>query len=319
MMAAAIRQGALPMKLCYALRRGVFYPSQKDNFGEMPDRPHRAGYLPIVKAAGFEGVEIPAGGFIRGEVTEAAAREFGAELRDAGLPVVCVRGGGPIAHPREGAKVRERMRQVVQYAAGIGASVVNTTIVTPATQPNGPGAERRGEPVSQGASRYASEADFVETAKQLREVGKQAADNGLDVSIEIHQGSIADNSWSGLRLVELIGLPNVGVNPDLGNIFWQFDEPEETAEQAIVALAPKAKYWHCKNLKKVHFPQLQKAVFLRVPLDLGDIDYRFAIAAMLEAGYQGYMAVEGANTGDQLSQDSRSAQYARQLIDEYDR
>jgi sugar phosphate isomerase/epimerase len=304
------------MKLCYALRRGVYYPSQKDNFGEMPDRPVRDRYLPVVKAAGFDGLETPAGGFMRGEVTESAARELGAELRDAGLPVACVRGGGPIAHPREGAKVRERMRQVVQYAAWIGASVVNTTIVTPATQPNGPGAERRGEPVSQGASRYASEADFVETAKHLRQVGKQAADNGLDVSIEIHQGSIADNSWSGLRLVELIDLPNVGVNPDLGNILWQFEEPEETSEHAIVAMAPKAKYWHCKNLKKVHFPQLQKAVYLRTPLDLGDIDYRFAIAAMLEAGYQGYMAVEGVNTGDQLTQDTQSARYARRLIDE---
>ena len=304
------------MKLCYALRRGVFYPSRKDNFGEMPDRPHRAKYLPIVKAAGFEGVEIPAGGVLRGDVTEAAARDLGAELRDAGLPAACVRGGGPLSHPREGAAARERVRQTIQYAAWIGASVVNTGIVAPATQPNGPGAERRGEPVSQGASRYASEADFVEMANRLREAGKLAADHGLDLSIEIHQGSIADNSWSGLRLVELIDLPNVGVNPDLGNIYWQFDEPEESSEEAIVALAPKAKYWHCKNLKKVYFPQLQKAIFLRAPLDLGDVDYRFAIGAMLDAGYQGYMAIEGVNTGDQLSQDTQSARYARKLIEE---
>jgi sugar phosphate isomerase/epimerase len=307
------------MKLCYALRRGVFYPSQKDNFGEMPDRLVRAKYLPIVKEAGFEGVEIPAGGVLRGEVTEAAARDLGAELRDAGLPAVCVRGGGPLAHPREGANARKRLRQTIEYAAWIGASVVNSGIVTPATLPDGPGAERRGEPTSQGASRYATEADFVETARHFREAGKVAADHGLDVSIEIHQGSIADNSWSGLRLVELIDLPNVGVNPDLGNILWQFDVAEETSEAAIVALAPKAKYWHCKNLKKVHFPQLQKAVFLRVPLDDGDVDYRFAIAAMLDAGYQGYMAVEGGNLGDQLTQDTKSARYARKLIDELTR
>ncbi|HZQ98052.1 MAG TPA: sugar phosphate isomerase/epimerase family protein [Chloroflexota bacterium] len=303
------------MKLCYALRRGVYYPSQRDAFGEMPAREHRARYLKYVKESGFEGVEIPAGGSLAVAATEELARDLGAELRDAGVPAVCVRGGGPIAHPREGKRVRERMAKVVDFAGWIGASVVNTTIVTPATHPNGPGSERRGEPVSQGASRYANEHDFVETAKALREVGQRAADQGIDVSIEIHQGSIADNSWSGLRLVELIGLPNVGVNPDLGNIFWQFEEPEETMEAAIVALAPKAKYWHCKNLKKVHFPQLQKAIYLRVPLDLGDIDYRFAVSAMQAANYQGYMAIEGANTGDQLSQDRRSAQYAKGLID----
>jgi sugar phosphate isomerase/epimerase len=109
----------------------------------------------------------------------------------------------------------------------------------------------------------------------------------------------------------------VGVNPDLGNILWHFEEPEETSEAAIVALAPKAKYWHCKNLKKVHYPQLQKAIYLRVPLDLGDIDYRFAVSAMLDAGYQGYMSIEGANTGDQLTQDIRSAKYAQELMEQH--
>ncbi len=302
------------MKLCYALRRGVFYPSQKDNFGEMPDPPLRTAYLKHVQAAGFDGVEIPIGGALRGDVSERAAKDLGRELRDAGVPAVCVRGGGPVAHPKEGPGVRERMAKVVDYASWIGAQVVNTTIVTPATLANGPGAERRGEPVSQGASRYATEADFVETARHLRTIGQQCADRGLKLAIEIHQGSIADNSWSGLHLLDLIGLPNVGVNPDLGNIFWHFDYPEETCEAAIVALAPRSTYWHCKNLKRVHFEKIEKAVYLRVPLPDGDIDYRFAVSAMVSAGYDGYMSIEGANSGDQLSQDVRGAAYARELI-----
>src|SRR5207245_2015014 len=168
-----------------------------------------------------------------------------------------------------------------------------------ATLEGGPGAERTGEPTSQGASRYATEADFVETARHLREAGKMCADLGMDMSIEIHQGSIADNSWSGLRLVELIDLPNVGVNPDLGNVYWQFEEPEESSEDAIVAMAPKAKYWHCKNLKKVHFAQLQKAIYLRVPLGEGDIGYRLEITALVGGGYRGYLAIEGCRVGAQ--------------------
>lgn len=305
------------MKLCYALRRGVYYPSQRDAFGEMPAREHRPRYLKHVKDAGFDGIEIPAGGWLANKADEATARDLGSELRDAGVPALCVRAGGPVAHPKEGAKVRERIGKAIDFAAWIGATVVNSTIVTPATLPGGPGSERRGERTSQGASRYASEADFVATADGLREVGKRSADRGLDLSIEIHQGSIADNSWSGLKLVDLIGLPNVGVNPDLGNILWHFEEPEESSEAAIVAMAPKSKYWHCKSLKVVHYPQLQKAIYLRVPLDIGDIDYRFAVSAMLDAGYSGYMAIEGANTGDQLTQDRRSAEYARQLIKDH--
>ena len=46
------------MKLCYALRRGVFYPSTRDAFGEMPPRELRPKYLKLVKSMGFDGVEI---------------------------------------------------------------------------------------------------------------------------------------------------------------------------------------------------------------------------------------------------------------------
>jgi sugar phosphate isomerase/epimerase len=53
-----------------------------------------------------------------------------------------------------------------------------------------------------------------------------------------------------------------------------------------------------------------------VPLPDGDIDYRFAIAAMLDSGYAGYLAVEGAREGDALSKDRRGIEYVRQLLAE---
>jgi sugar phosphate isomerase/epimerase len=111
-------------------------------------------------------------------------------------------------------------------------------------------------------------------------------------------------------------LPNVGANPDLGNIYWQYEYPEETPEAAIVALAPRALYWHCKNLQRLHIPELKRSFFQRVPLPDGDIDYRFAISAMREAGYSGYLAVEGAQLGDQLSQDRRGLEYVRRILAE---
>ena len=48
-------------------------------------------------------------------------------------------------------------------------------------------------------------------------------------------------------------------------------------EQAIVALAPYSRYWHCKNLYRVHVPETERAYFIGVPLPDGDIDYHFAI------------------------------------------
>ena len=300
------------MKLCYALRRGVFYPSARDAFGEMPPREHRPGYLAHVAMLGFEGVEVP----VDETCDASAARDFAAELGDAGLPCVCVRAGGDLAHPLAGAAARQRLERSIQYAAWLGAGVVNTAMVSPPTYPGGPGQARQGEPVSQGASRTASESDFERAAHWLQHYGRMAADVGVQIAIEVHQGSIADNSAATLHLLDLVGLSNVGANPDLGNIYWHYEQPEETAEAAIVALAPRAKYWHCKNLRRLHIPELRRAVFQRVPLPDGDLDYRFAIAAMLAAGYTGYLAIEGAREGDQLSQDRRGAEYARGLLEE---
>jgi len=300
------------MKLCYALRRGVFYPSQQDEFGTMPPREHRSHYLARVRAIGFDGVEVG----VDEQADETAARDLATELSDAGLSVICVRAGGALAHPQSGPLARKRLERAIRYARWTGASVVNTAIVTPATHPDGPGSQRQGEPVSQGSSRLASEQDFLSTAEQLRIYGQQAADAGLKISIEVHQGSIADNSWATLHLLDLVGLDSVGANPDLGNIYWQFEYPEETSEAAIVALAPRSVYWHCKNLRRVHLVDLHRSIFQRVPLPDGDIDYRFAITAMREAGYSGYLAVEGAQFGDQLTADRRSAEYVRTIVAE---
>ena len=150
------------MQLCYARRRGVFYPGMQDQFGTMPEKEHRPGYLKLVKSFGFDGFEIQTPS--QGEIDSGKTRTFAQELKDAGLPPVCVRAGGPIAHHTAGPEARNRLERAIKVAADLGASVVNTTFVTPASEPLGKGAERRGETVSQGSSRTAGEAEFVAIA-----------------------------------------------------------------------------------------------------------------------------------------------------------
>jgi sugar phosphate isomerase/epimerase len=228
---------------------------------------------------------------------------------------VALRAGGGFAHPRAAAESTRRLDRAIEIAAIVGATVVNSALVTPVTDPKGPGIFV-GEPVSQGSSRLASEEDFIRTASALQKAGKLAMDKGLDISIEVHQRSIADNGWSANHLLELINRPNVGVNPDLGNVYWTYEEPEETCEAAISALAPLSNYWHCKNLVRVHIPENNHSIFLQTALPDGDIDYRFAISAMLDAGYKGYLALEGTRKGDTLSKDDRSVAYVNALLKE---
>ena len=125
-----------------------------------------------------------------------------------------------------------------------------------------------------------------------------------------------DNSKSVLHMLELVDRPNVGVNPDVKNIYWAYDVPEESCEDAIVALAPHAIYWHCKNVTRIPLPKEGYTVFVRNSLPDGEINYRFLVAAMLAAGYRGDIAVEGHTAGDQLYIDGRSVAYLKSLIDE---
>jgi sugar phosphate isomerase/epimerase len=302
------------MRISYAFRRSVFYPFQdaRGPGNEIPPKEVRRQYLQKVRELGFEGIEVGIGSAGR---TEAEVRELRQELEGEGVPCAALRGGGGFANPRVAAQNRQRVEDAVRAASWIGSNLLNMTVGTPARNPQGPGSGV-GERLPQGSSRLATEADFEITAKNLREIGGRAADLGVEISIEMHQHSIADNSWSCLHLLELIDRPNVGVNPDLGNLYWNYEVPEETNEAAIAALASKAKYWHCKQLLRVHVPEVQKAYFLKVPLPDGEIDYRFAISAMVEAGYQGFLAIEGCREGDQLYRDGRSVAYCRQILKE---
>lgn len=296
------------MKIAYAFRRCASYPYNGP--GLPTDASDRRQFLAKVKEIGFEGIELPAM-----NLADAAVDTLRAELEDAGVPCVAIRGGGGAAHPRVAAANKKRMEEAVRFAAKIGASVVNSTVTTPPRDPGGKGTYR-GESVSQGSSRYASEADYERTANAVTDVANVAADLGVEISIEVHQNSIADNSWSALHLRGLIDAPNVGINPDLGNIYWTYDIPEESCEDAIVALSPHVNYWHCKSLCRVHIPDLETAIYVQVPLPDGEIDYRFAIAALLDAGYEGYLAIEGVRDGDAFHQDGRSVAYVKSVLAE---
>lgn len=302
------------MKVAYAFRRAMHYPYDGPPF-VFPAREVRPGWLRRIAGLGFEGIEIGLDA-VGPDAGEQQVRSLQRELNDAGVPCVAVRGGGSLAHPRLLAASVKRLEQTIRLAGRLGAQVANSGLTTPPYDPQGPGARNWGESSSQGSSRTATEADYERTAAALQQASALAADVGVQIAIEVHQHSIVDNSWSALHLLDLVDRPNVGVNPDLGNIYWTYDEPEETTEKAIVALAPRAKYWHCKNLMRLNIPQLRYSIMQRVPLPDGDIDYRFAIAAMRAANYQGYLAVEGLQLGDQLTADGKSAAHVRAILRE---
>ena len=294
------------MKIAYAFRRCALFPY---NGGGLPsDLANRLKFLKKTKEIGFDGIELPSM-----NISDAEIGDLRKQIEDSGLTCAAVRGGGGAAHPRTALNNKQNMKNAVDFAAKIGAKIVNSTVTTPPKDPNAKGTYR-GETVSQGSSRHAGTLDYERTADAISDVAVIAADKDVSISIEIHQNSIVDNSWSALHLLELIDASNVGINPDLGNIYWTYDIPEETCEDAIVALAQHVNYWHCKSLYRVHIPDLEKAIYVQVPLPDGEIDYRFAISALYNVDFDGYLAIEGVRYGDQFHQDGRSVAYVKAVL-----
>lgn len=302
------------MKFAYAFRRTAFYPYDGGTGWEIPPKEVRGKYLKKVREIGFEGIEVGLGQGVG--TSEAEIKELGKELDAAGVPCAAVRGGGGFTRPFTAAKSRAAVTGAIKMAAWIGSNLINMTVTMPTGNAPGLVGGGVGGFESPGASKTATAADYETTAAELRTLADFAADHGVDISIELHQHSIADTSWSCLHLLDLIDRPNVGLNPDLGNLYWHYETPEETLEQAIVAIAPKTRYWHCKQLQRVQIPELEKSYFQLVPLPDGEIDYRFSIAAMLDAGYDGWLAIEGFRYGDQIRGDQRSVAYCKELIAE---
>jgi len=305
------------VKIGYAFRRAAFWPFSDDKGpgNELPPKEIRRTYLKKVKQIGFEGVEI---GTASAGRTEADWKELRVELEGEGLKCAVLRGGGGVTNPRTASTYRRGWENAVRAAAALGANLVNSAIGGGMRDPGGPGG-KVGERTAQGSSRQATEHDYALTADRFRDLADLAAENGVEIAIEMHQNSIADNSWGVLHLLDLIDRNNVGVNPDLGNLYWNYAVPEESNDTCITALAKRAKYWHCKQLQRVYIPEMQTSYFLKVPLPDGEIDYRFALSAMADAGYTGYVAIEGCREGDQLYRDAKSVDYVRQVLKELGR
>ena len=305
------------MKIAYAFRRSTVYPFVNNGYGAwvLPSEPALTSFFKKVKEVGYDGIELGYEVFGGDGASEDSVKELKKILDDGGAPCVAIRAGGVLSTPMEGQKNLEKLLKSVQIAEWLGVDVVNTALSGPSRN-RVLGENTPGKPIQQGSSQLASYGDFERTAECLRNAGQVAGESGAIVTVEVHQHSIADNSKSTIDLLNMVDSDHVYANPDLGNILWHYDEPEESCEDAILALASRSRYWHCKSLQRVHVPELDRSFFIRVPLPDGDIDYRFAINTMLDAGYDGYLALEGTNTGDHLSKDNRSVEYVRNILTE---
>ena len=309
------------MKYCYANRRMTLYPNSVDPWALSPDD-YTKEFLTRVKDMGFEAIEMSTETLDRVGGTKETITEFTKRINGFGLDIGAIRSGGTLTEAKNGPENVKKMAKSINYGKYCRAEVVNGAISAPARYPgNPPGslpASASGWPQAQDSSKDANIWVYDHLAKIYQDACDSASDENIDISVEIHQNSPVDNSWSAMYLHELVNRENFGINPDLGNVLWNYDQPEESFEECIDNVASISKYWHCKNLHTVYHPENERSVFIRVPLPEGEIDYRYAITSMTNAGYTGYMAIEGASSGDQFYKDFQSINYAKGVIESLD-
>lgn len=155
-------------------------------------------------------------------------------------------------------------------------------------------------------------ADWSLAVSRLQELGRHAAGLGILVSLEMYEDTFLGTGDSAVRLVEDIGMENVGLNPDIGNLV-RLHRPIEPWWELVEKTLPYANFWHVKNYARDEDAARGAYFAVPAPMQYGLIDYRRAFQYAIEQGFQGVICVENYG-GDGLSVCADNRDYLRRHV-----
>lgn len=219
---------------------------------------------------GYDGIEIRVSdtGTIR-------PAEFGRELAETikalgcetGLAVACLTPYFRQFHvPAERKAEMAGMRAVVEMAARLECPVVRLFAAK--------------DPPMEGPAHDSARAAWIDAARAL---GGEAAKVGVAFAIESHGATLAPSLADTVALVRDIGLDNVGVLMDYGNVH-QFGP---TGAEAVRFVAPYLVHVHMKD-KFVEADGTERMV----DFGQGNIGWSEVLAELAAIGYGGYVSDE---------------------------
>ncbi|MFT7710559.1 sugar phosphate isomerase/epimerase family protein [Clavibacter tessellarius] len=147
---------------------------------------------------------------------------------------------------------------------------------------------------------------------RLRELGRHAADLGLRMALEMYEDTYLGTADSAVRLVQEIGLDNVGLNPDVANLI-RLHRPVESWRELYAKTLPYANYWHVKNYMRDEAADGSWATSVPTTMRAGLIDYRQVIRDAVELGFDGIILTEQYG-GDSLGVCAENRDYIRTLL-----
>jgi D-psicose/D-tagatose/L-ribulose 3-epimerase len=208
------------------------------------------------KELGFDAIEIP---LIVASTVDAAATK--ARAAAAGIEIVCGCVCTSVADPtgedeETRNNAREYLRERIRLTADMGASTMTGNLYS--------GPSRRVMP---------TEEHWEQAATALREAARFARDLGVTLGIEVvnrFEAFLINTAEQGVRLREMIGEPNVGIQLDS----FHMNIEENNLYEATVKAAPYLRHFH---LSESH----------RGEVGTGLINFDDIFRALAEAGYSG--------------------------------
>lgn len=268
------------------------------------------GVFAQVARLGFTAIEL-ADSHIRPADLDASRRE---EL----LSIARAHGVTPISvhvqrqsiiQPGRGEENLAYAHRTIDAAAELGLQVFSTGLHQPFTD-----AQRKA--LWFWTAQGSVDPDDAETralaVRRLRELGEHAASVGLPMSLEMYEDTYLGTAESAVRLIEEIGLDNVGLNPDIGNLV-RLHRPIEDWREMHEKTLPYANYWHVKNYTRDEAVDGSWYTSVPASMELGLINYRAMVARAVELGFRGPFLMEQYG-GDSLGVCATNRTYLQSLL-----
>ncbi|PWU56022.1 xylose isomerase [Micromonospora globispora] len=263
-----------------------------------------------VTACGFDHVDLTDTWLRPGDLTDGQREDLVRTLKDADLGVSAISVvRRSVLDPEHGEANVDYALRTVEAAAGIGTGVVCLGLHRPLTARQRAAEWFWTEP---GADQQRDEASFDRAVERFSRIGRHAAGFDIQLSLEIYEETLLGTADDAVALVRAIDLPNVGLNPDIGNLI-RLHRPIEDWEEVHLKTLPYANYWHIKNYYRDHDPATGAYFTVPAPAESGLISYRRAIEIALQAGFQGPICVEHYG-GDGLSVSATNRDYLRGIL-----
>ncbi len=266
-----------------------------------------------VKDAGFDAVDLTDSWVRAGDLSSARLDELKAAFTEAGLTAPSLSAiRRSVIDAQHGDENLAYSHRTLEAAAQLGQTVVSFGLhqaLTPAqkealwfwTVPGHQDPDPAEHPEVWNAA-----------VTRFRELGKHAEELGLLVSLEMYEDTYLGTGASSARLAEEIGLQNVGINADVGNLV-RLHRPIEDYWDIFEAVLPWTNYWHVKGYQRDENAATGLYTSIPTAMESGLINYREVFKLALEHGFQGVIAAESYG-GDGLSVSAANQAYLRRQV-----